>query len=441
MYVYVDEEVSSRNVQQQDDLCAADELISRVRESNTFVCILAGSSHGTPIRVDGLHSRTSFFEIELYQAALRRKRMHVFVRDDFQPEPRLDALLTILKDAFPEWKQQKRLSDAEIISAMRRLVDDEVGSRPSGWPISRAPIRRLVQALYSARGRNRPNPSILFLHGDNDPNLGVPRVEIIQSLIRHTARQENEERKLARLWIGLRELMSVNYSSTRDHDLLGLLNVLLSEWAEAGAWYGLHADTPLGCLAALNTLAQVRNRMVDLAANGVKNENVTFPGGSLASAKYSIAKHLLVRQDRLARYHEALVDVGRSLDVELGDRSRLLGIRGSILRKLGRLSDCIDDYEEALTIRTEGKSPPNEVGEMKTELGFAYLRYYSPRKGLRLCEEGVEMMREGGRRGFLARGLRKLSIAYLVNGRLIKAHDMFQEARDVAVSSGSFDQL
>jgi len=51
------------------------------------------------------------------------------------------------------------------------------------------------------------------------------------------------------------------------------------------------------------------------------------------------------------------------------------------------------------------------------------------------------MLRHEGRPGFLARGLRKLAAAYLVKGRLLKAYETRQEARDVAVNFGALDQL
>ena len=62
-YVYVDEQFKPRNIEQQEDLEAADELIGRVREADTFICILGGSSHGSPIKIEEYSSNVSFFEI------------------------------------------------------------------------------------------------------------------------------------------------------------------------------------------------------------------------------------------------------------------------------------------------------------------------------------------------------------------------------------------
>ncbi|MGH8489384.1 MAG: hypothetical protein ACREXS_11120 [Gammaproteobacteria bacterium] len=221
--------------------------------------------------------------------------------------------------------------------------------------------------------------------------------------------------------------------------LIGYWNSLLSEWARAGAWYGLHGHTPLGCLAALNTLTQVRTRISThfRGVQGIGDED--FPGGALASAKYSIAKRLYVRRDRLACFDDALGDLGRSPDVERDDG--LLAIRGSIMRQLGRMSDCIDDYEKVHRLRIERNVPLSQIGEALSELGHAHILRRSPRKGLRLCEEGVEKLRQGVRAGFLVRALSKLAIAYAANGRLVRAYKAYEEAKNVAVRAGTFDQL
>lgn len=441
--IYVDERVKQRDIQHQDDLCAADELIARVREASEFICVLAGSSHGSSIRVDNLPSRSSFLEIEIYQAALSRRRVHLLVRNDFEPDSHLEALLQILKDEFPEWSNGKRLTDKEILIETRRIAESSLSYRKRKFPFAlRAPIARLVQAFYVARARNRSAPSILFLQGTTDSSMGKPQVKVIRSLVDDIEHQSNEEKRLSRLWIALRELMGVDPQAEEDPELIGYWNRLLSEWARAGAWYGLHGHTPLGCLAALNSLTKVRHRIANYFSGRTEVGDHGFPGGALASAKYSIAKRLYIKHDRLTYFNEALCDLRRSLEVRHADRAGLLAIRGSILRQLGRMSDCIVDYEEVLCIRNcERNAPLNQVGEAMSELGYAYLFRLSPRKGLRLCEEGVEKLREGVRAGFLSRALRKLSIAYAMNGRLIRAYEAWEEAKDVAIRSGTFDQM
>ncbi len=171
------------------------------------------------------------------------------------------------------------------------------------------------------------------------------------------------------------------------------------------------------------------------------SEDTAFPGGALASSKYSIAKRLYVKSDREARFNEALRDLKRSLDIPSADQSGLLAVRGSIFRQMGKMADCIKDYEDVLHIRIQNNSSDSQIGEALCELGFGYLQYFSLRKGLRYCQEGVERLRHGGRAGFLARGLRKLAVAYLVNGKLGKAYEARNEAISVAVKYGAFDHI
>jgi len=251
-YVYVDEQANPRDISNQDHLETADELLSRVREADIFVCVLGGTRHGTPIDVNQRPSSTSFFEIELFQAALLNKEIHLFVRNDFVPEPRLQALLNILRFAFPEWANYPKQTEEQIVSEVQRLVD-RARIRQTLKPLFRlrSPINRLVQALCAAR-----KPSLLFLDGALEPRSKTPDEGILSSVMAELVNQRDEEKRLSRIWIGLRELMCVDYSDLRDKDLLKYWSYFFGEWARSGAWYGLHGDTPLGCLAALNTLTE-----------------------------------------------------------------------------------------------------------------------------------------------------------------------------------------
>lgn len=441
-YVYVDEQANPRDISNQDHLEAADELIGKVREADIFVCLLGGTRHGSAIKIDDRPSSTSFFEIELFQAALLNKEIHLFVRNDFAPEPRLQGLLNILRFAFPEWANRPAQTEDQIVADVQRLVD-RIRARQALRPVVRlrAPINRLVQALYAARARGVAKPSLFFLDGALEPRRKTPDEGILSSVVARLEHQRDEEKRLSRLWIGLRELMCLDYRDLKDKDLLKSWNYLFGEWARSGAWYGLHGDTPLGCLAALNSLTVVRDRLSSMYRSELPPEETAFPGGPLATAKYSIAKRLYVKRDREARFNEALQDLDRSLTVSTDDKSGLLAIRGSIYRQVGRISEAVDDYEEVLRIRSQANAPASSIGDALSELGFGYLRQGQIVKALHYCKNGVEHLRQGGRAGFLARGLKKLSVAYLVNGRLIKAYEAWQEARSVALGHRAFDQL
>ncbi len=114
------------------------------------------------------------------------------------------------------------------------------------------------------------------------------------------------------IWFGLRELLNAHHRHTVDTDLLKYWERLLREWARAGVWYGLHGDMPLGCLASLNSVVILRNRVASLHSGATHLQETEYPGGALASAKYSIAKRLFIKADRVARLYEARDDVGLS---------------------------------------------------------------------------------------------------------------------------------
>lgn len=442
MYVYVDECVNAeRGIQFQHHLDRTDELFRRIREASTFICILGGHGHGTAIAANESHSRLSFFELELFQAALLKKEIHLFVQDDFTPGPRLEALLETLKFAYPEWRTITSRSPEEIRECISALIDQPLRSRTFTTFLKlRAPIRHLVQALYTSRRWKQPTYPVLFQLGLGDAKSELPRHDFVEFIRNEIEQQSSHEKQLSRILIGLRELEGGDGLKTENSELLMHWNYLLGKWSSSGAWYGLHGHTPLGCLAAINRQKEVRERMSKLHFVQSGAGDTSFPGGALASSKYSIAKLLIVKKHRVALFNDALRDLERSFEIEQNDKSGLLAVRGSINLRLGRHADAVRDYEEALQIRINNKSSVGAIGDARSELGFGYLWHLSPRKALRNCEQGVAELRTSGETGFLARGLRKLAITYLVNGQLRKAYEAREEARKVALEQRALDQ-
>lgn len=441
-YIYVDEKVvPNRKTQPQYNIEAVDELIQRIREARTFVCILGGTRHGSPINILENESSVSFFEIELFQAALlrtalMRKSVHIFVHNNFNPGPRLQRLLEILDSYLPEWISQKRLSDSEIVEQCRRLVNsDRITSPFRSLRHIYPPSRRFVQGLHTMRRGSK----IRFLEEEYELHK-QPNRDMLQNVIDLIHSQPNEERRLARLWIGIRELMATPYGTCSDLELLQYWNALLGEWAKAGAWYGLHADMSLGCLAALNSVAVIREHL-KRQNPGLKLHDIEYPGGALASANYSIAKRLILKHDRERRFHEALNDLDITMRIPDSDKAGLRAIRGSIYRQLGEIGEAISEYRAVLQLRQSFGANPATIGEAMSELGYAYLKDLQFRKGLSYCEEGVNLLRHGTRPGFLVRGLKKLTVAYLCNRKLKKAYDAKREANKIAAEHGTFDQL
>ena len=438
--IYVDEQAQPRDTVAHEPLETVDDLITRIRQSSVFICILAGTSHGTPISVRGHTSRASYLEIELVQATLFHKRIRLVVRDDFEPEPQLAELLSVIQGEFSDWHARERVSHERLYETIAKIVNAEMKRGTLRLPTAAMPaIRRLTQALWTSRKSAAAHQPLLFLGGLLTAERGAPNENLLRSIIQSIKVEQVEERRLTRAWLGLRELLSLSPDGEGASPWLSYWNDLLEEWSKAASWYGIHADSPMSPLAASNSIALIRERRRQVGQLS-KGADAIFPGGALASAKYSIAKRLISATDKNHRLKEALHDIGRAMEENPRDPSGILAIRGSILYQLGSLPDAIEDYRRVLSIRNNLQAPVNQIGDAETELGFALVLNWQPRVGAALCESGVEKLRTGARTGFLIRGLRKASFAYLAAGYVIAAWRAREEAKALAESSTSFDQ-
>ena len=167
----------------------------------------------------------------------------------------------------------------------------------------------------------------------------------------------------------------------------------------------------------------------------------SYPAGALASAKFNVAKHLTSIADRRERLRDAFADIQLALSHEKEDSSGLYAVRASINRKLGHVFDAASDLERSLAIHRQNGMQDSALGSTFSELGFAYLYSLRLRKGLKLCEEGVTTLRAArSSPPDLARALRKLAVAYAMNGRLRKSRNALEESQILAAKSNVHDQ-
>lgn len=442
-YIYVDEKVYDRKIVHYDPIEVVDELVKRIREARTFICILGGENYGSLIDIRQSQSSVSYFEIEIFQAAILKKPVYIFIRKGYNQHPREKKLLELLRFYLPEWVSNKELTDADIIDQIKRIVANERMIDTFGdVPHLFKPIRRLVQGLSTYRSKHSVHSEVSFLNGEFETRSYLPRLEVVQNIIDMIRNETNEEKKLSRLWIGIREIMSSRYDKECDLELLQYWNVLLDAWAKAGAWYRLHGDIPLGCLAALNSMVEVRYQIDRQYKGKVNTSETMYPGGPLSSSKYSIAKHLYVKSDRKKRFSEALSDIKKALDQPEQKEADLRAIQASIYLELGAKTEYITEYEKVLQLRQLSGADEAAIGEAMSELGFAYIRVFRLRRGLSYCEEGVKLLaNRHASFGFLTRGLKKLGYAYLLNGKFLKAYDTFHKAKELATKYGIVDQL
>jgi len=425
----------------REPLEIVDTLIDRVRAAKVFICIFGGHrserDHGVPVEVAGTPSAVSYFEIELYQAALLKRPIHLFIASGFLPGPRLSALIETLRFALPEsLRAFGPMRDEEIIREVRAILrnGDSYSVRP------RTPLRRLVQRLDDIRStlwhrRGAHYADLLFLNGEYERRSRLPDKDLIEELLKDASRRGIDfERKLARLWIAFRELMTAPFSEPRYAEYRDLWNTVLGRWTSAAAWYGLHGHLYMGCLAALNTQALVREQLRESAKRAVSTTATEHPGGPLASAYYSIAKLNLGLFAKRKNFEKALAHVEKSLAArEDGDRSGLLAMRGSIHLQLWEIARAVRDYEEVLRLREAAGEGGGRIGEALSELGYGYLWEGHLLKGRDLLEKGVDLLSRSDRTPFLVRAMEKLAAAYRLTGQFSKAQETLREAQRVAV--------
>src|SRR5438045_9518662 len=98
-------------------------LLENIRKAETVVCLLGCSrrgpeEHGTPIRISEKVSAVSYFEAELFMAALCGKPIELFVAEGFNPGPRLASLLHMLEFALPQDYWRIRQNEKDILNGI-----------------------------------------------------------------------------------------------------------------------------------------------------------------------------------------------------------------------------------------------------------------------------------------------------------------------------------
>lgn len=444
--VWVDE-LDRRNLP-EDSFEILDDLFDRIRKSSVFIVLLSNERYGTPLPVGQEQAHASFWEAELFYAALSGKPIKVFWiesagrKTETSPDPRLASLLQILRFALPRESWSGPYSPEGVVSAVREylLTNEDVGKVGRELP-------RLVEALavdrgLDAIGGSAERESLTFLNGYlHDPTVR-PNVAVIETLLRSVQDLGNEERRLSRLWLVFRELSGSRIDEKENADLLPFWNSFFGAWSSAGSWYGLHAHLHLGVLSALTTQARVRQKMKTLRSSKWPQELTRYPGGPLASSRYSIARKMQSRKLKKWLLHAAMIDLERELAEGSQGPGNLFAIRGSIYRQLGAYRVAVRDYEEVLRVRRLSGASEAQIGEALSELGFGYLFCLRWGRGKDLLLEGVSLLSQGSRRiGFLIRAKRKLAIAYALTGHPFKARRELREAQLLARENGVLDQI
>lgn len=470
--VYVDEIIHDykKDLEKKEHLFYVDRFLTYLRNSEIFICILGNKRHGTKIKIKDKESIVSFWEMELYQAALCRKPIYIFVRKsvtfaDFEEE--LQKTLQILNFAFPKMSWKEFENDEDLISKIEKILrytfQDKDENERNSWLNKFKNTRiKLIEELDRMRGKSSKNKDIQFMekrfecgqkHADKDL-LNVLIDECKHPMDSTKNDRLNVEQCLSRLWMAWRELRKSPYTKNYKYyeEYLYLWNEFFGLWSKSATWYSLHGHLYMGVLASLNALKEVR---AIIRESRHKSSDIDFihPGGALASANYSLAKLVTIPERKRIYFHEA----EKNIEISLRDandpiyRSNLLAIRGSIYTQMAlnaKLAKpiyglkALEDYNKVLRLREKHDAGEGAIGEAMTELGF--LEFHIPFKkkiGLKRMEEGVTLLKSRKGKGFLVRALRKLSLAYRRIGKLEEAKKTEEDAYKIAQDEVLVDQL
>jgi hypothetical protein len=407
--------------------------VQAVRDSDVYVAVVR-SNHGSGVTIDGAEpTMASFFELELFEAALLRKPTYIFILEGQKPSPRLAGLLQLLKPALPKYDQRPR-TEQEIYDRVKEILDwtDPGGTkklhraRASGPKMSNI----LTSARFASYNPFKAAPSLRFLSGVRDLSLPPPRLDLVRDVLGKVEARGDHADKLTLLWIAIRELMGAPLDRALSRDVAECWVQALSGWNSAGAWYGLHGHPSMGCLASLGSLSELRFS---------RSEAEDVPHGPLSSEYYSIAK-LVSRRPLKAR----MLEISRAhIDAAFctGETSGKFAQRGSVRWAQGDHHGAIDDYRRVVDLRTGAEHASNDdIGQARTELGFALVFAGRRSEGMHEMEEGINLF-SGEPTGFLVRAQRKLGRAYVRAGALHMAIAILSRAYENAVAIGALDQV
>ena len=388
---------------------------------------------GSPIAIDRVGTvPSSFFELELFEAALLGKPSYIFLLKGFDPSPKLANLLKLLTPAFPGMTLEP-LSEDAILKKIAGLVKHYERPPLLRLPLHAPRMKTFVDTLV--RLRHRPYrvkdepPPIRFVDGLFDPTVEPPNAAAVQLLLDRAEREPNYQNRLTWLWLAIRALMRAPYTDPKWRDFVPLWEATLGGWGSAGAWYGLHGHAAMGCLAAYGSLGEAHSAFSNAADRGI-------PHGPIASSYYSVARHAGHPRDF---YDLALQHVEAALVVGPTNLANTVAIRGSIHLRLGNVAAALSDYEQVARLRAPLQDA--SYGEALSELGHGQFTAGRTREGLENLERGLDLLRRAPPSGFRIRAARKLAVACARSMKPLAALDLAVEAYDTAQSIGAMDQV
>lgn len=442
-------EKAEPHLSSQESLAIVDRLVEVLRSSDHYVCILAdrragAGDHGSPVQANAKDTAVSYFEIELYAATMYQKPVSLYLLEGFSPGPRLQAVLHLFKNAIPDWRPLKPQRADDIF----RSIQSEIREHILAQHEQAIPLRKLlVRDLYRARtGPLRSlTPDLLFLDGFFEQR-SLPDKERVHELIREYKQQANFQKRLNRLWLAVRELMSAVYlphevqADSRLREFLPLWDCVLGDWAAAASWHGWHGHLYAGTIAPLNSQRVIRSQHFQ-NTDEFQAEVQLPPDGALASAYYSIAGILVPHLDAWRCLYRAGKHVKLAIEARGSANDNLLALRGSVRLRMGNIFGAIADFERMRQLReTIGASEPKKADALM-HLGHACSLVPCFSKGRDLLKESVAIYERFPNDPNLPRARRKLAFAYKMRGQRARAREQIELANLDASRIAVYDQM
>jgi hypothetical protein len=410
-----------------------------IRKSKLFVGVFDERGGHAPFE-EGV-APVTVLEIELLQALFERMPIYLFLLPGFERNRRLSGLVDMARrhgsavitdcpfDFLQNTDSGRRLSPLAV-AATNRVIRDPIG-------------QRLARAISAGARRLRP-----FTRLDVSL-LDIPATAIRDPLdceqvnrqLEKASTQSDHAARMSYLWPAMRQLASAPYDDPRFAEHRALWQRLAGAWDRSASWYGLHGDTPIGKLAAVNSLLRT------LESKEPSGSGVDQARGARASAFYSMAKRLWNPVARRRLFLRALAETEVAMRSPGKDVSGYLAIRGSVHLKLWRVGRAVRDYEAVVAARASQKASPSAQGEAWVELGWGYLFALQVRKARHALRLGLALMREDYRRDpaqrvdFLIRALMKHALAFALMLDFAEAKVSAREGCRLARERVASDQL
>jgi hypothetical protein len=396
-------------------------------QSRTII-IFVSKRRGSQVSpwTDGLVTYGTFFEIEVFFAIALNKPIILFREEGASVEEPLQHLLDAAARSKAIYHEEIiRRSELPTKSlAAYRSVEGKLKAS-SGWFTTLLAQRRDPVLDYRR--------TMGFLYGVTLPPLsGHPDLDVIDRLV--SAAQEPNlvlSERLSRLWLAIQEMLPHRQKLLGEPPLLERWLDCLDQWGGAASWFGLHAHLGVSPL-----VTQADRARAITASNPLK---ASIPYGPMASARYSIARREALGMRRMREMRKVIAESKLAIGAGDWDDAGAYAIMGHAFIYSGRLLAAVDAFERSLSLREQERNAAR-IGEGKCDLGFGLFLTGRVPLGVRMMEEGIQLLESSGDSGFYLKSSKKLELAYKLMFRRDEAVAQRKRRMDRAVAEEFFDQ-